>query len=89
MSMLTRLSTSSITIQDVLGLAGIGTVTQLGASPAMSSSPCEVGAHLILPTAAPSLRGGELLLTHGLGLRHSGRTQRRYIEELATFRSPA
>lgn len=35
-----------------------------------------------LPTAAPSLRGGELLLTHGLGLRQSESLQRRYIRDL-------
>ena len=36
-----------------------------------------------LPTAAPSLKGGELLLTHGLGLRDNRTTQRRYVQDLA------
>ncbi len=35
-----------------------------------------------LPTAAPTLRGGELLLTHGLGLRQSESLQRRYVRDL-------
>lgn len=37
-----------------------------------------------LAAAAPSLKGGELLLTHGLSVRRSAAIQRRYIEELAS-----
>jgi purine catabolism regulator len=84
MSLTSPLGRGAITVRDVVGLE----VIQRG-SPLV----CAGGDHLDqpvrwvhisdLPTPAPSLRGRELLLTHGVGLRHSRETQRQFIEDLA------